>query len=38
MPEDQRDGLLERSRAIIQAGDTPAELPVHVLIGLSTRA
>lgn len=38
MPEDERDGLLERSRAIIQAGDTPAELPVHVLIGLSTRA
>ncbi len=38
MPEDERDGLLERSRAIIQAGDTPAELPVHVLIGLTTRA
>jgi hypothetical protein len=38
LPEDQRTGLLERFRAVIQAGDTPAEMPVHVVIGLATSA
>jgi|ERR1039458_42965 SAM-dependent methyltransferase len=38
LPEDERTDLLERFRAVIQAGDTPAEMPVHVAIGLTALA
>jgi SAM-dependent methyltransferase len=35
MPDVERVEALSRMRAIIDAGDTPAELPIHVVIGLS---
>jgi SAM-dependent methyltransferase len=38
LPEDERTDLLERFRAVIQAGDTPGEMPVHVAIGLTALA
>ena len=38
LPEDRREALLERVAAIAAAGETPAELPVHVVIGLTARA
>jgi hypothetical protein len=34
MPEDQRAETLAHVLAIVNAGETPAELPVHVVIGL----
>jgi SAM-dependent methyltransferase len=34
MPEDQRAETLAHVLAIVSAGETPAELPVHVVIGL----
>ena len=36
MPEDQRLAKLQRVREIIDAGETPDELPVNVLIGLTS--
>ena len=38
LPEDQRTEKLERVREIVAAGETPAELPVHVFIGLTSVA
>ena len=38
LPTDQRADVLARVGAIVAAGETPAELPVHVRIGLSTLA
>ncbi len=38
MPEAERARLVERVRAIVEAGDTPAELPMHVMIGLTRLA
>jgi SAM-dependent methyltransferase len=38
MPESERTSLLERMRALIAGGETPAELPVHVVIGVATVA
>jgi SAM-dependent methyltransferase len=38
MPEEQRTALLERIASIIAAGETPAELPVRVLIALTALA
>ena len=35
MPGVERVQALSRMPAIIDAGDTPAELPIHVVIGLS---
>jgi SAM-dependent methyltransferase len=35
LPEDRRTDTLARLGAIIRAGDTPPELPVHVRIGLT---
>jgi len=35
LPEGQRAETLAQIRAIISAGETPAELPLHVLIGLT---
>jgi SAM-dependent methyltransferase len=36
LPQGQRAELLDKIEAILAAGETPAELPVHVLIGLAT--
>jgi SAM-dependent methyltransferase len=38
MPEAERGALVERIGAIIAAGETPAELPMQVLIGLTNLA
>jgi SAM-dependent methyltransferase len=38
LPEDRRSEQLTQIRAIIEAGETPAELPVHVRIGLTALA
>jgi SAM-dependent methyltransferase len=38
LPEDQRAETLAKVDAIINAGETPPELPIHVAIGLSTLA
>jgi hypothetical protein len=35
LPEPQRAETLARIGAIVGAGETPAELPVHVVIGLA---
>jgi SAM-dependent methyltransferase len=37
LPDDQRAEMLARIDAIVMAGETPAELPVHVMIGLTSR-
>jgi hypothetical protein len=34
LPEDQRAETLTKVDAIISAGETPPELPIHVVIGL----
>lgn len=36
MGESEREGTLAKVEAIIRAGDTPAELPFHVSIGLTS--
>jgi len=36
MPEGERIQVLDRIRALIEAGDTPTEMPIHVVIGLTT--
>lgn len=38
LPEDERAEVLEQIGALVAAGETPAELPVHVVIGLTTLA
>jgi SAM-dependent methyltransferase len=38
LPEERRTDTLARLGAIIRAGDTPSELPVHVRVGLTARA
>ncbi len=38
LPEAERTAVLARVDAIVRAGETPAELPVHVMIGLATPA
>jgi SAM-dependent methyltransferase len=38
LPEDERDGSLARVAEMVDAGEMPAELPVHVVIGLTSRA
>jgi SAM-dependent methyltransferase len=38
LPDDRRAEMLAQVGAIVSAGETPAELPVHVVVGLSTRA
>jgi SAM-dependent methyltransferase len=38
LPEDQRTETLARIDAIISAGETPAELPIQVVIGLTSLA
>ena len=36
LPEDQRTETLGRIAEIVGAGETPPELPVHVVIGVTT--
>lgn len=36
LPEEQRTGTLEQIQALVSAGETPPELLVHVVIGLTT--
>jgi SAM-dependent methyltransferase len=36
LPEDRRAETLAKIGAIIRAGETPAELPVHVVVGLTS--
>jgi SAM-dependent methyltransferase len=38
LPEDERVATLERIDALVGAGETPAELPVRIAIGLSSLA
>ena len=38
MSDDERVETLERVRRLVEAGETPAELPVQVVIGLATLA
>ncbi len=35
MPDAQRSDMLSRARALIDAGETPLELPIHFAIGLA---
>jgi ubiquinone/menaquinone biosynthesis C-methylase UbiE len=36
LPQDERERTLARVAAIVSAGEAPAELPVHTVIGLAT--
>jgi hypothetical protein len=38
LPADRRTGTIARMRELIQTGQTPAELPVHVILGLAVLA
>jgi SAM-dependent methyltransferase len=38
LPQEQRTKTLAQVAAIIRAGETPSELPVHVRVGLTARA
>jgi SAM-dependent methyltransferase len=38
MPVDEREEILGRIRALVVSGETPDELPIHVVIGLATLA
>ena len=38
LPDDQRVPWLARVAALVEAGETPAELPVLVVVGLTTLA
>ena len=38
MPEDRHTDTVERMRALVLAGETPEEMPLHVVIGLATLA
>jgi hypothetical protein len=38
MPDGQRAEMLARIDAIVAAGETPSEMPVHVVVGLAAAA
>jgi SAM-dependent methyltransferase len=38
LPDDERVATLERMRALVESGETPDELPIHVVIGLAELA
>ncbi|HEX4563093.1 MAG TPA: methyltransferase domain-containing protein [Solirubrobacteraceae bacterium] len=38
MPQAQRDGVLAQARGLIDAGNTPDELPVHFVVGIARLA
>jgi SAM-dependent methyltransferase len=35
LPDDERAATLQRMRALVESGETPDELPIHVVIGLA---
>lgn len=35
LPADRRDGTIAQMRTLVETGETPAELPVHVVLGLA---
>ena len=37
MPEAERSATLEQFRALVSSGEMPAELPIHVVLGLAAR-
>jgi SAM-dependent methyltransferase len=38
IPDDERRSTVERIRELVNAGETPAELPIHFVIGLTSLA
>jgi SAM-dependent methyltransferase len=38
MPTAAREAMLDRIRVLIETGETPAEMPIHVVIGLAARS
>jgi hypothetical protein len=38
LPEEERAGWLAQVTELVEGGETPAELPVHVMIGLTARS
>jgi len=36
LPQEQRASTIARARELVQAGETPAELPVHIVLGLTS--
>jgi hypothetical protein len=38
LPTDERAGWLAQVTELVKGGETPAELPVHVVIGLTARS
>lgn len=38
LPDDQRTETIERITELVQAGETPSELSIHAIIGLTSRA
>ena len=38
LPEEERTARLAQVAGLVEAGETPEELPVHVVIGLTTLA
>jgi SAM-dependent methyltransferase len=36
MPEDERAAMIEQMRELVSSGETPAQLPIHVVIGLAS--
>jgi SAM-dependent methyltransferase len=38
LPDDERAATLERMRALVESGEMPDELPIHVVIGLAELA
>ncbi len=37
LPEDRREAWLARVAELVDAGEMPAELPVHVVMGFTAR-
>jgi SAM-dependent methyltransferase len=38
LPDDERTEIIQRFREVVQSGETPSEMPVHVVIGLASLA
>jgi hypothetical protein len=36
MTDEERLTTIERARGLVQGGETPPEVPIHVVIGLTT--
>jgi hypothetical protein len=37
LPKDERGPFLEEVRALVESGDTPEELTVHFVVGMTNR-